>query len=92
MTFASPKWVPRLVDAAEVMDASERRGGTEYAVLTPYKRGFDAALAASADEIALLVSGSGVFSQKNIIYTVAESLDRFAPIVHRAWFIYLARV
>ena len=83
-SFVSPKWVPQMADAAEVMAGIARAPGVTYAVLTPNLRGFEAALAAGADEVAVFASASEGFSQKNINCSVAESLDRFAPVMEAA--------
>ncbi len=80
-SFVSPKWVPQMADAAEVMAGIERRPGTVYSVLTPNIRGYEAAKAARADEVAIFASASEGFSQKNINCSIAESLDRFAPVL-----------
>ena len=79
-SFVSPKWVPQLADAAEVMMQISRTDGTDYAVLTPNQRGFEAAKAAGADEVAIFGSASEAFSQKNINCSIEESLARFAPV------------
>jgi len=79
-SFVSPKWVPQMADAAEVMDGIRRRPGTRYAVLTPNMRGLEAALEAGADEVAIFASASETFSQKNINCSIAESIQRFRPI------------
>jgi len=83
-SFVSPKWVPQMADAAEVMAGIERRAGTIYSVLTPNLRGFEGALAATADEIVIFGAASEAFSQKNINCSIAESIDRFAPVAHAA--------
>ena len=83
-SFVSPKWVPQMADAAEVMAGIARAPGVSYAALTPNLRGFEAALAAGADEVAVFASASEGFSQKNINCSVAESLDRFAPVMEAA--------
>ena len=79
-SFVSPKWVPQMADAAEVMGGISRRSGTRYAVLTPNMRGLEAALEAGADEVAIFASASETFSQKNINCSIAESIERFRPI------------
>ncbi|OCP04277.1 MULTISPECIES: hydroxymethylglutaryl-CoA lyase [unclassified Ensifer] len=79
-SFVSPKWVPQMADAAEVMAGIRRRPGTRYAVLTPNLRGLEAALAAGADEVAIFASASETFSQKNINCSIAESIERFHPV------------
>ena len=83
-SFVSPKWVPQLADAAAVMDGIQRRDGVRYAVLTPNMKGFDAAAAAGADEVAIFGAASEGFSQKNINCSIAESIDRFAPVAAAA--------
>lgn len=79
-SFVSPKWVPQMADASAVMAGIRRRAGTRYAVLTPNMQGFDAALAARADEVAIFASASETFSQKNINCSIAESIERFRPV------------
>ena len=79
-SFVSPKWVPQMADAAEVMAGIRRRAGTRYAVLTPNMRGLEAALDAGADEVAIFASASETFSQKNINCSIAESIERFRPV------------
>jgi hydroxymethylglutaryl-CoA lyase len=74
--FVSPKWVPQMGDAADVMARIRRRPGVRYSVLTPNMRGFEAALAAKADEVAVFVAASETFSHKNINCGIAESLER----------------
>jgi hydroxymethylglutaryl-CoA lyase len=83
-SFVSPKWVPQLADAAEVMAGIVRAPGTRYAVLVPNLKGFDMARTAGADEIAVFASASEGFSQKNINCSIAESLARFAPVIEIA--------
>ncbi|HEX8045030.1 hydroxymethylglutaryl-CoA lyase [Rhizobium sp.] len=79
-SFVSPKWVPQLADAAEVMARIKRKPGVTYAVLTPNMRGLEAALAAGADEVAIFASASESFSMRNINCSIAESIERFRPI------------
>lgn len=79
-SFVSPKWVPQMADAAEVMAGIRRRPGTRYAVLTPNLRGLEAAIEAGADEVAIFASASETFSQKNINCSIAESIERFRPV------------
>jgi hydroxymethylglutaryl-CoA lyase len=83
-SFVSPKWVPQLADALEVMRGIIRRPGTGYAVLTPNMKGFELAQAAGADEVAVFASASEGFSQKNINCSIAESLARFEPLLAAA--------
>ena len=80
-SFVSPRWVPQMGDAAAVMAGITRAPGVGYAVLTPNMKGYDGAWAAKADEIAVFASASEGFSRKNINASVAESLDRFAPVL-----------
>jgi hydroxymethylglutaryl-CoA lyase len=82
--FVSPKWVPQMADAAEVMAKIERRDGVSYPVLVPNMKGFEAAHAAGATEIAVFGAASETFSQKNINCSIAESLERFRPVVEAA--------
>ena len=79
-SFVSPKWVPQMADAAEVMTRIRREPGVRYPVLTPNMKGFEAAIAARADEVAVFVAASETFSRKNINCSIAESLDRVRPI------------
>ncbi len=83
-SFVSSKWVPQLADAAKVMRGIKRRSGVSYAVLTPNLRGFNEALASGADEMAVFGSASEGFSQSNINCTIAESLERFEPVLEAA--------
>jgi hydroxymethylglutaryl-CoA lyase len=78
--FVSAKWVPQMADAAAVMAGIRRRPGVRYPVLTPNLKGFEAALAAKADEVAVFVAASETFSQKNINCSIAESLERAQPV------------
>ena len=82
--FVSPKWVPQMADNAEVMAGIIRKQGISYAVLTPNLKGYEAAKAAKADEVAIFASASEGFSRANVNATIAESLERFAPIVEAA--------
>ena len=83
-SFVSPRWVPQMADAPAVMAGIARHPGTRYAVLTPNMRGFTAALAARADEVAIFASASESFSQKNINCSIAESIERFRPVAEAA--------
>ena len=83
-SFVSPKWVPQMADASEVMAGIARKPNVSYAVLTPNMRGFEGALASGADEVAIFGSASEGFSQKNINCSIAESLERFQPVVEAA--------
>jgi hydroxymethylglutaryl-CoA lyase len=82
--FVSPKWVPQMADGAEVMRGIARKPGVSYPVLVPNMKGFEAAMAAGADEIAVFGAASETFSQKNINCSIAESLERFAPVIEAA--------
>jgi len=82
--FVSPKWVPQMADSAEVMAGVRRKPGVAYPVLVPNMRGFEAARAAGAEEIAVFGAATETFSRKNINCSIAESLDRFAPVVEAA--------
>jgi hydroxymethylglutaryl-CoA lyase len=83
-SFVSPKWVPQMADAAEVLARVQRRAGVAYPVLTPNLKGFEAARAAGATEVAIFGAASEAFSQRNINCSIAESLDRFQPVVDAA--------
>jgi len=83
-SFVSPKWVPQMADAPDVMARIRRKDGVRYPVLTPNMKGFDAALAAKADEVAVFVAASEAFSLKNINCSIAESLERARPIFDAA--------
>ena len=83
-SFVSPKWVPQMGDAAEVMAGIKRKAGVRYSVLTPNLRGFENALAAGVDEVAVFGAASESFSQKNINCSIAESLERFLPVMEAA--------
>ena len=78
--FVSPKWVPQMADAAEVMKRIRRKPGVRYPVLTPNLKGLEAALAARADEVAVFVAASETFSRKNINCSIDESLTRAHPV------------
>ena len=79
--FVSPKWVPQMADHTEVLERIRRKPGVSYPVLTPNLKGFEAARAAGAGEVAIFGAASESFSQKNINCSIAESLERFRPIV-----------
>ncbi len=83
-SFVSPKWVPQMGDSAEVFAGLSRKPGVRYAALTPNLKGLEGALAAKADEVAVFGAASESFSQKNINCSIAESLDRFAPVMEQA--------
>ena len=83
-SFVSPKWVPQMADSADVLAGIARAKDVSYAALTPNLRGFEGALAAKADEIAIFGSASEGFSKANINCTIAESLERFQPVADAA--------
>ena len=83
-SFVSPKWVPQMADAAEVMAGITRRPGVRYSVLTPNLQGFKAALASNPGEVVVFASASEAFSQRNINCSIAQSIERFAPVVEAA--------
>ncbi|MBB6308534.1 hydroxymethylglutaryl-CoA lyase [Xanthobacter tagetidis] len=80
-SFVSPKWVPQMADTIEVLAALKRRPGVRYSVLTPNLKGLEQALAAGIEEVAVFAAASEAFSQKNINCTIAESLERFVPVL-----------
>lgn len=83
-SFVSPKWVPQMATSAEVMERITRRPGTIYSALVPNMKGFEAALAARADEVVIFGAASEAFSQKNINCSIAESIDRFRDVAQAA--------
>ena len=83
-SFVSPKWIPQMADATEVMARIERKPGVRYSVLTPNMKGLEAALPSRPDEIVVFGAASEAFSQRNINCSIAESIERFAPVVAAA--------
>ena len=83
-SFVSPKWVPQMGDAAQVMAGIARRAGVSYAALTPNLKGYQAAHQARASEVAIFASASEGFSRANLNASIAESLDRFRPVADAA--------
>jgi hydroxymethylglutaryl-CoA lyase len=83
-SFVSPKAVPQLADADEVLPAVRRRDGVRYPVLVPNVRGMERAVAAGADAVAVFTAASEGFTRANINMTIAESLRAFAPVLERA--------
>jgi hydroxymethylglutaryl-CoA lyase len=83
-SFVNPKWVPQMADSEEVFAGIERRPGVRYTALTPNLQGFERALAAGADEVAIFAAASEAFSQKNINCSIDESLQRFAEVMAAA--------
>ena len=83
-SFVSPKWVPQMADALDVMAGIQRRADVRYSVLTPNMKGFEAAVTSKPDEIVVFAAASEAFSQRNINCSIAESIERFAPVVAAA--------
>jgi hydroxymethylglutaryl-CoA lyase len=83
-SFVSPKWVPQMATSAEVMDKIRRKPGVIYSALTPNMKGFEAALAAKADEVVIFGAASEAFSQRNINCSIAESIERFRDVAQAA--------
>ncbi|MFN5179149.1 hydroxymethylglutaryl-CoA lyase [Limnohabitans sp.] len=83
-SYVSPKWVPQMADNHEVMSGMTRQGGVRYSVLTPNLKGYESAVLDKPDEIVVFGAASEAFSQRNINCTIAESIERFAPIVEAA--------
>ena len=80
-SFVSPKWVPQMADNAQVMADITRRSDVRYSVLTPNLKGLEAALTTRPDEVVVFGAASEAFSQRNINCSIAESVERFAPVV-----------
>jgi hydroxymethylglutaryl-CoA lyase len=83
-SFVSPKWVPQMADNAEVMAGITRQSDICYSVLTPNLQGFEAAKASKPDQIVVFGAASEAFSQRNINCSIAESIERFRPVVEAA--------
>ncbi len=83
-SFVSPKAIPQLADAAEVMAGIERREGVTYPVLVPNLQGLERAIEAGADEVAVFTAASETFNQRNVRASIRESLQRFRPVAERA--------
>ena len=83
-SFVSPKWVPQMADAAQVLAGIQRQPGVRYSVLTPNLKGLEAALPGRPDEVVVFAAASEAFSRKNINCSIAESIERFAPVVEAA--------
>ncbi|MCZ8252626.1 MAG: hydroxymethylglutaryl-CoA lyase [Hylemonella sp.] len=83
-SFVSPKWVPQMGDNAEVMAGIARQPGVRYSVLVPNLKGWETAVLSKPDEIVVFGAASEAFSQKNINCSIAESIERFAPVVEAA--------
>ena len=83
-SFVSPKWVPQMGDAAQVMAGIRRRPGVSYPVLTPNLKGLEGAMAAGAEEVAVFAAATESFSKRNTNCSIAESFDRFEPVCRTA--------
>jgi hydroxymethylglutaryl-CoA lyase len=83
-SFVSPKWVPQMKDSSEVLKGINRVEGIVYSALTPNLKGFEAALAAGANEVAVFTAASEKFTQTNINCSIKESLERFSPVLEAA--------
>ncbi|MFT7412066.1 MAG: hydroxymethylglutaryl-CoA lyase [Paraglaciecola sp.] len=83
-SFVSPKWVPQMADSAAVFQQIKRKNNVRYTALTPNLRGLEAAIDAQVDEVAIFGAASESFSQKNINCSIAESLERFLPVIELA--------
>ena len=83
-SFVSPKWVPQMADNAEVMAGIRRKPGVRYSVLAPNMQGFEAAVLSRPDEVVVFAAASEAFSQRNINCSIAESIERFRPVVDGA--------
>lgn len=82
--FVSPKWIPQMADSAQVLTGLRRKPDVVYPVLTPNMKGFDAAVSAGALEVAIFAAASESFSRKNTNCSIAESFERFRPVVQTA--------
>jgi len=83
-SFVSPKWIPQLADAAEVFAGITRHPGIAYPVLVPNEQGYERARAVGASEVAVFTAASEAFNQRNINASIAESIERFRPVLERA--------
>jgi hydroxymethylglutaryl-CoA lyase len=83
-SFVSPKWIPQMADTGAVLAGLRRKAGVSYPVLVPNSKGFDSARAAGVEEIAVFAAASESFSRRNINCSIAESLERFAPVAAAA--------
>jgi hydroxymethylglutaryl-CoA lyase len=83
-SYVSPKWVPQMADNAQVMAGIQRKAGVRYSVLTPNMKGLEAARLSKPDEIVVFGAATEAFSQRNINCSIAESIERFAPVVAAA--------
>ncbi len=83
-SFVSPRWVPQMADSSVVMAGIQRQSGVRYSVLTPNMQGYQAAVVSRPDEIVVFAAASEAFSQRNINCSIAESIERFRPVVQAA--------
>ena len=83
-SFVSPKWIPQLADAAEVLAKMRRKPGVSYPVLVPNRKGLDAAIASGCEEIVIFGAASEAFSKRNTNCTIAEGLARFSEVCAEA--------
>tara|TARA_R110002167_G_scaffold175822_2_gene375111 strand:- start:714 stop:1670 length:957 start_codon:yes stop_codon:yes gene_type:complete len=83
-SFVSPKWVPQMADSLAVFEGLERQSDVIYSALTPNIKGFEAAMRAKADEVAIFTAASESFTQKNINCSISESIERFIPLIDAA--------
>jgi hydroxymethylglutaryl-CoA lyase len=83
-SFVSPKWVPQMADSQAVFEALKRKPGVIYSALTPNLKGFESALSSGVDEVAIFTAASESFTQKNINCSIAESIERFRPVIEQA--------
>ncbi len=83
-SFVNPKWVPQMANSEEVFQGIQRKDGVTYSALTPNLKGFERALAVRADEVAVFGAASEAFAQKNTNCSIAESLERFKPVMDAA--------
>lgn len=83
-SFVSPKWVPQMAGSSDVFAGIDYQPNVTYAALTPNMKGLDAAIAAGVREVAVFAAASESFSQRNINCSIADSLERFAPVMETA--------
>lgn len=83
-SFVSPKWVPQMATSTDVFNGINKKNGVKYMALTPNIKGFEAAINANVDEVAIFGAASEAFSQKNINCSIEESLQRFIPLIEAA--------
>lgn len=83
-SFVSPKWVPQMATSAEVLKGIKRKPGVIYSALTPNMKGLEGAIEAQASEVAVFGAASESFTQKNINCSIAESIERFTPVLDAA--------